>query len=262
MMRDPSSRKRRVAGAIVTTAALVGLLVAAAVLRFTGINWDQRQWTHPDERFIVWVADTISWPAAPATNFGQELRTALDPERSTLNPFRWPAGAGRSTGSKILWPVSRATMPTVTSRFICWCSAHTRRRRWPNGSATPRWPSLPPSSRSTPSAGTWRSIAIWRWWAGRFPRWPTLARCCACSGWRVLRQGAATHWRSQADLQDAKMQRRSKRSYGFVSLRLCVCFRSGAPRLSAPEARPAPGCWPLRCMRLQCCRSNSATMPR
>ena len=41
---------------------LVGLLTAAAVLRLTNINWDQYQHVHPDERFIVWVADSIDAP--------------------------------------------------------------------------------------------------------------------------------------------------------------------------------------------------------
>jgi YYY domain-containing protein len=69
---------------------VVLLLVVGAVLRLQHINWDRFQHIHPDERFIVWVADTISWPG--------DLRTALDPARSTLNPFRWPPGDGDQAG--------------------------------------------------------------------------------------------------------------------------------------------------------------------
>ncbi len=66
------------------------LLVAAAALRFTDLNWDQFQHVHPDERFIVWVADSISRPAS--------LRTAFDPALSTIDPFRWPPDAGDLAG--------------------------------------------------------------------------------------------------------------------------------------------------------------------
>jgi YYY domain-containing protein len=75
----------------VGTVVLCGLLIAAgAALRLTHINWDQFQHVHPDERFIVWVADTISWP--------KDLGSALDPARSTINPFRWPPNAGDLAG--------------------------------------------------------------------------------------------------------------------------------------------------------------------
>ena len=71
-------------------AFLAALVVAAAALRLVNINWDQFQHVHPDERFIVWVADTISWPG--------DLSAAFDPARSTLNPFRWPPGGGELAG--------------------------------------------------------------------------------------------------------------------------------------------------------------------
>lgn len=70
--------------------AFFALLVAAAALRFTNLNWDQFQHVHPDERFIVWVADSISQPAS--------LRAAFDPAVSTIDPFRWPPGAGDLAG--------------------------------------------------------------------------------------------------------------------------------------------------------------------
>jgi hypothetical protein len=66
------------------------LLVVGGVLRFQHINWDQFQHIHPDERFIVWVADTVSWPG--------DLSAVLDPARSTLNPLRWPPGDGDQAG--------------------------------------------------------------------------------------------------------------------------------------------------------------------
>jgi YYY domain-containing protein len=66
------------------------LLILGGSLRLLHINWDQFQHVHPDERFIVWVADTISWPG--------DLQAALDPVRSTLNPFRWPPEGGDLAG--------------------------------------------------------------------------------------------------------------------------------------------------------------------
>ena len=77
---------------------LVALLVAAAFLRFTGINWDRFQHIHPDERFIVWVADTMKWPSDAPGGFVAQLRVALDPARSPLNPLRWPPGSGDTAG--------------------------------------------------------------------------------------------------------------------------------------------------------------------
>ncbi len=78
----PNSPFRR--QTLVCVALLVVLVAAGGALRFTHIDWDQAQHVHPDERFIVWVADTLAWPGS--------LLAALDPERSALNPFRWPAG--------------------------------------------------------------------------------------------------------------------------------------------------------------------------
>jgi YYY domain-containing protein len=69
---------------------LAALIIAGGVLRFQHINWDEFQHVHPDERFIVWVADTISWPGS--------LRSALDPATSTLDPFRWPPNGGDLAG--------------------------------------------------------------------------------------------------------------------------------------------------------------------
>jgi len=72
------------------------LLIAGGALRLTHINWDQFQHVHPDERFIVWVADTISWPDDQISGF-QSLIVALDPARSTLDPFHWPPDAGAAS---------------------------------------------------------------------------------------------------------------------------------------------------------------------
>jgi uncharacterized membrane protein len=86
--RKPQDARR--ATLYVCRLAFFALLLAAGALRFTNLNWDQFQHVHPDERFIVWVADSISRPAS--------LQAAFDPALSTIDPFRWPPGAGDLAG--------------------------------------------------------------------------------------------------------------------------------------------------------------------
>lgn len=66
-------------------ALLLAILVLAAALRWTGLDWDDYNHYHPDERYITWVATTIEWP--------DDWRTALVPAQSTFNPFHWPPDA-------------------------------------------------------------------------------------------------------------------------------------------------------------------------
>jgi len=61
---------------------LLLVLLVGGWLRFTHLDWDGLQHTHPDERYINWVETTIEWSGGPAF--------WLHPERSSLNPFFWP----------------------------------------------------------------------------------------------------------------------------------------------------------------------------
>ncbi len=62
------------------TWVLLGLiLIAGGVLRFTGIDWDEGQHLHPDERFLTMVTDSLRWP----TSLAQYFDTASNP----LNPY-------------------------------------------------------------------------------------------------------------------------------------------------------------------------------
>ncbi|UCC52488.1 MAG: hypothetical protein JSV68_00695, partial [Anaerolineaceae bacterium] len=61
------------------------ILIVALGLRWTGLDWDDYNHYHPDERYITWVATTIEWPS--------DWRSALDPVQTSFNPFYWPAGA-------------------------------------------------------------------------------------------------------------------------------------------------------------------------
>ena len=58
---------------------LLIILVVAAGLRLYGLDWDEGQHSHPDERWIAMVAPSIRWP--------QQARDLLDPRHSTLNPL-------------------------------------------------------------------------------------------------------------------------------------------------------------------------------
>jgi YYY domain-containing protein len=57
---------------------LAAILLLAAAVRFYGIDWDQGQHLHPDERFLFMVAAAIDWPQG----FGEYLDEAASP----LNP--------------------------------------------------------------------------------------------------------------------------------------------------------------------------------
>ncbi len=72
--------------------AVLPVLVLSAWLRFTPVNWDYLQLPHPDERYVVWVAETIKLP--------HSISEFLDPDRSLMNPFRWPPEKGETTGKE------------------------------------------------------------------------------------------------------------------------------------------------------------------
>lgn len=54
------------------------ILLVGGALRFTGLNWDQGQHLHPDERFLTMVETALRWPSS--------LGEYLDEARSPLNP--------------------------------------------------------------------------------------------------------------------------------------------------------------------------------
>jgi hypothetical protein len=59
--------------------ALFAILLAGAVLRVWGLQWDQGHHLHPDERFISMVEEKLQWPAS--------IREYFDSSRSPLNPY-------------------------------------------------------------------------------------------------------------------------------------------------------------------------------
>ncbi len=62
------------------------ILLIAAGLRWTGLDWDAYMHHHPDERYILWVATTIEMPS--------DWGSAFDPQESTFNPYYWPSMEG------------------------------------------------------------------------------------------------------------------------------------------------------------------------
>ncbi|HYK42847.1 MAG TPA: glycosyltransferase family 39 protein, partial [Thermoanaerobaculia bacterium] len=56
-----------------------GMMLAAAILRLTGVSWDERRHLHPDERFFSMLEDGIQFPKSVAGYF--------DSAHSPLNPF-------------------------------------------------------------------------------------------------------------------------------------------------------------------------------
>ena len=58
---------------------LPAIILSAALFRLCGVNWDQNQHLHPDERFLTMVTTAMKWP----TTFTQYL----DPQKSQLNPY-------------------------------------------------------------------------------------------------------------------------------------------------------------------------------
>jgi len=57
---------------------LLIILAIGFILRIIGINWDQNQHLHPDERFLTMVSSTISLP--------QNISNYFDTDKSVFNP--------------------------------------------------------------------------------------------------------------------------------------------------------------------------------
>ena len=96
---------------------LFGILLVAAYFRFVGLNWDQGQHLHPDERFLTMVSQAIN----PPNSLAQYFNTAVSP----LNPHnqgygfyvygdlpifmvRYLAGVLNQTGYDQIYLVGRA----------------------------------------------------------------------------------------------------------------------------------------------------------
>jgi hypothetical protein len=63
----------------VVAVLLAAILLLAGILRFTGLDWDEHQHLHPDERFLTMVENSLQWP--------QSFREYLDTAKNPLNPY-------------------------------------------------------------------------------------------------------------------------------------------------------------------------------
>ncbi len=83
LVMDPTTEepgpRRKISWESVSILIFVFVLLAAAYLRFVGLNWDENYHLHPDERFLTIVASSLQSESNPISY----LRTS----ESTLNPY-------------------------------------------------------------------------------------------------------------------------------------------------------------------------------
>jgi hypothetical protein len=75
---NPTARRQERWGNILLIAALVLTLAGGAYLRLVGVNWDEDQHMHPDERFLSLVQASIT----PVSSISEYFNT----QASSLNP--------------------------------------------------------------------------------------------------------------------------------------------------------------------------------
>ena len=170
-MRDPSPGHDRGAGRLISLALIAALLLGVVILRFVGLNWNQHQQVHPDERFIVWVVDML-----PGST---DLATAFDPDRSTINPFRGPPGSGI-----LPLPASRGSTRYGHFPFDPLAAvAHAAQAAALRFGPAQRWLFLRLFTHSPPSDDTWRSTSTSRCEDAPSRPLPIWGRCCWCTRW-------------------------------------------------------------------------------
>lgn len=122
---------------------MIAVLLAAAWLRLTGVNWDQNQHLHPDERFLTMVTSSLESVDSVDAYF--------DSANSTLNPHnrgygffvygtlpifivRYAGEAFGQTGYDEIYLVGRqisALMDMGTVLLVYLIAARIFRKRWP-----------------------------------------------------------------------------------------------------------------------------------
>ena len=120
--RANSSRTRRARiWPVLRPALLIAILVVAGWFRFTGLNWDEDQLLHPDERYVGVLASAIRTP--------QTLAEYFDSGASPLNPFNTSWGRDYVYG----------TLPLFLGRFTA---------EWLDSACQPRDSQAQPASPS------------------------------------------------------------------------------------------------------------------
>ncbi|MHB9091561.1 MAG: DUF2298 domain-containing protein, partial [Chloroflexota bacterium] len=78
---ERAGKALRWAGNLNSTVVLAAILLIGAGLRLIGIDWDQSQHLHPDERFITMIVAALKWPR----DFAEYFDTARNP----LSPYNF-----------------------------------------------------------------------------------------------------------------------------------------------------------------------------
>ena len=86
--------------------ALLAILLVGGALRLVGLDWDDSQHLHPDERFLTMVENALTWPAS----VGEYLDTAVNP----LNPYN------KGQGSFVY-----GLLPVALAKFVGQVTGHT-----------------------------------------------------------------------------------------------------------------------------------------
>ncbi len=84
---EPVRRRAPDRTRLLTTAGLTAILLIAAFLRLTHVNWDDNGHLHPDERFLTSISTETKAPSSPLNYF--------DTDTSALNPYNIVYDEGR-----------------------------------------------------------------------------------------------------------------------------------------------------------------------
>lgn len=85
------------------------ILAVAAILRFTGMNWDANKHLHPDERFLTTVVNDIRWP--------ENFDSYFDPQNSPLSPYSLPTMGLYVYGTLPPWIVKAVVVALNQSNY-------------------------------------------------------------------------------------------------------------------------------------------------
>ena len=102
-IEQPNRQNGQFLNSIVAAGVMMFVILTAAYLRFVGIDWDENQHLHPDERFLTMVTTNIS-PAKSVTDYFDTLSTRLNPNNVGFGFFVYgdfPVIAARYIGEAI-----------------------------------------------------------------------------------------------------------------------------------------------------------------